>query len=281
MPFSFQRSYLFAGLPVRWLSSADLEASGRGLFAVSFPKDRDLGIKGWIRGPKPTSKAAEKKPPQISLDKHRIAVLPFANISPDPNDEYFADGLTEELISKLSLVSGLEVIARTSVMSYKKKEKKVSEIGRELGAGTLVEGSVRKAGNKIRVSVQLVSANTEGHLWSSVYDKDFDDIFAIQSDIASNVAESIPVSITRTRTSFPEGKDTKNTRSYSHFLKARQLLHEGTEGLLRKALMLFEKSIELDPLFARAYVGLADCYLRLGNNGYDPMMESIENARSL
>jgi adenylate cyclase len=111
-------------------------------------------------------------------------VLPLQSISPDPNDEYFADGMTEELIDRLAQVKSLKVIARTSVMSYKKKEKKASEIARELEVGTLIEGSVRKAGNRVRVTVQLINAGTQEHLWSSRYDKNLDDIFAVQSEDA-------------------------------------------------------------------------------------------------
>jgi adenylate cyclase len=116
-------------------------------------------------------------------------------MSPDPNDEFFADGLTEEIITSLSMVRGLKVIARTSAMNYKKKEKSVSEIGRELGVATVVEGSVRKAGNRIRVTVQVIDVKTEEHLWASNYDRSLDDIFAVQSDIASKVAESVPSSL--------------------------------------------------------------------------------------
>ncbi len=128
---------------------------------------------------------------ESSLPKERLAVLPFVNISPDPSDEYFADGLTEELITKLSEIWGLKVIARTSVMGYKRKDKKVSEISTELGAGSIIEGSVRKAGDRVRISVQLVDARTEEHLWSSNYDSKLDDIFAVQSDVASKVAASL------------------------------------------------------------------------------------------
>ena len=122
-----------------------------------------------------------------TLDKNRVAVLPLQNMSPDPADEYFADGMTEELIDRLSQVKSLQVIARTSVMNYKKKEKNVSEIAKELSVGSVVEGSVRKAGNRVRVTVQLISAETEAHLWSSHYDKNLDDIFAVQSEIAEKV----------------------------------------------------------------------------------------------
>ena len=197
--------------------------------------------------------------------RQRLAVLPFVNISPDPNDEYFADGLTEELISKLSEIHELKVIARTSVMNYKKKEKKISDIGRELAVGSIIEGSIRKAGNKIRVTVQLIDAKTEEHLWASNYDKELDDIFAIQSDVASKVAGSISNGILTS----PEHKDTDDIEAYSMFLRANQLRHESTESTLRSAVSFFERAIAKDPNFARAYAGLAFTWIGLILNGYE------------
>ncbi|MDA4120951.1 MAG: tetratricopeptide repeat protein [Thaumarchaeota archaeon] len=197
--------------------------------------------------------------------RERLAVLPFVNISPDPNDEYFADGLTEELISKLSEIKGLKVIARTSVMNYKKKEKNISEIGKELDVGTIIEGSIRKAGTKIRVAVQLIDSRTEEHLWASSYDKELDDIFAIQSDVAAKVAESVSKGF------FSGGKrsDTKDIEAYTLYLKAMQLQHEGSEPGLREAVVLFEKAIARDGGFARAYAGLASTFQSLVSAGYD------------
>jgi len=133
----------------------------------------------------------------VAGDKHRLVVLPLVNISPDPGDEYFADGMTEELISALSNVSGLNVIARTSAMKYRGATKSVAEIGRELDIKTLLEGSVRKAGNKVRITVQLIDARSEEHLWAQAYDRDLEDIFAIQSDIAQRVARALRVQIVR------------------------------------------------------------------------------------
>ena len=129
----------------------------------------------------------------VVLDSRRVAVLPFKNMSPDPNDEYFADGLTEEVIASLSKVKELTVIARTSVMQYRAVSKRVTEIGRELNAGTLVEGSIRKAGNRIRVTVQMIDAQKDGHLWAQNYDRNLDDIFAIQTDIAERVTKELRI----------------------------------------------------------------------------------------
>ncbi|MDG6974955.1 MAG: hypothetical protein JRN16_01760 [Nitrososphaerota archaeon] len=203
------------------------------------------------------------------LDLKRIAVLPFASMSPDPNDEYFADGLTEELIDRLCQIRGLEVIARTSIMNYKRKEKSASQIGNELRAGALIEGSVRKAGNRIRVTAQLINANTEGHLWSSHYDGDLDDIFAVQGAIAEKVAKELQVQLMESEMETLERKPTKNTDAYSAFLRGRELLRGYTEPAVRQAAALFEKAIELDPSFAKAHVGVAECHQFLVNIGYE------------
>jgi TolB-like protein/Flp pilus assembly protein TadD len=202
----------------------------------------------------------KKSENESGLERSRIAVLPFVNMSPDPADEYFADGLTEELIDRLAQVRELEVIARTSVMNYKKKEKNVSQIAKELSVGSLVEGSVRKAGNRIRVTAQLINGATEGHLWSSHYDKNLDDIFAVQSEIAEKVAEELKVRLVDSEKQTLEKKPTENTEAYSAFLRGRELYREETEPSVRQALSLFEKAVELDPSFARAHVGIANCH---------------------
>ena len=209
-------------------------------------------------------------------DKARIAVLPFANISPDPNDEYFADGLTEELIANLSLVPGLKVIARTSVIAYKKAEKKVAAIGKELGVGTVVEGSVRRAANKIRVTVQVIDVATEEHLWTAKYDDDLDDIFAVQSEIATKVATSLPGSLAKPQAQVPELERPKETQAYLSYLQGQALIWKTDEPALRKSLEHFQKAIETDPTFARAYAGLARAYINLGAEGYLTWTGAIE-----
>jgi adenylate cyclase len=225
----------------------------------------------------PLEGLAEKK---VGSDQRRVAVLPFANMSPDPNDEYFADGMTEELIDRLAQVKSLKVIARTSVMSYKKKEKKVSEIARELEVGTLVEGSVRKAGNRVRVTVQLISAGTEEHLWSSHYDKNLDDIFAVQSEIAEKVAGELQTKLLESEKRTLEKKPTENTEAYNKFLRGKELYREGTEASLNQAIALFEKATELDPRFARAYVGMAECHQILADYGSESRDVSLLSVKA-
>ena len=205
----------------------------------------------------------------IELDKRRIAVLPFANMSPDPADEYFADGLTEELISKLSLVKGLRVIARTSVMSYKKKDRRISEIGTELGVGSVVEGSFRKAGKKIRVTTQLIDVRDEQHLWAQSYDRNLDDVFAVQTDIAKQVSDALKVKILEAEIDGIDRKPTESTEAYTLYLRGRYHFNRrGVEDIV-KASEYFGQAVREDERFALGYVGLADCYAVLSNLGID------------
>ena len=209
---------------------------------------------------------ANRTPPaNPGAPRERLAVLPFVNISPDPNDEYFADGLTEELITKLSEIKGLKVIARTSVMNYKRKEKSISQIGRELEAGSIIEGSVRKAGRKIRVAVQLIDSRTEEHLWASNYDKELDDIFAIQSDVASKVAGSVSAGLLAPSTP----REVVDVEAYTLYLKASQLIHEATEPAMREGIALLEKAIAKAPRFARAYAALGKAWCAMSSSGYE------------
>lgn len=210
------------------------------------------------------------------LDKSRIAVLPFVSMSPDPNDEYFADGLTEELIADLALIKGLQVVARTSVMNYKKKGKNISEIGRELGVGTVIEGSVRKAANRIRVTVQMIDVATEGHLWASKYDDSLDDVFAVQTDIATKVAESIPRSLSTTKAPVPAPEETRDVQAYLSFLQGQATAYRHEEEPLRQSLGFFEKAVERDPAFSRAYAATARVYIRLGYEGFLSWTEAID-----
>ncbi len=214
------------------------------------------------------------------LDKwNRIAVLPFENISPDPNDSYFADGLTEEIISVLSEVQGLRVIARTSVNRYKGTSKGVAQVGSELQVAFILEGSVRKAGNKIRVSAQLVEVESQEHLWTSRYDRDLDDIFSIQSDIAGRVADSLKVTLLTQERRLIERRETSNVAAYVAYLKGRTLLHDRTEKAIKGAKDQFELAIREDPRYAKAYSGLADTYVMLGDFLFAPVPTSLDNAK--
>ena len=144
-------------------------------------------------------------------------MLPFTNMSADAENEYFSDGITEELISKLSRLHDLTVIARTSIMQYKKTGKSIAEIGRELQAGTILEGSVRKAGDRLRITAQLVDVASQGHLWSEDYDRPLDDVFAIQSDVAESVADALQDDPRACRNGLSRGREHKIWRRTNLF----------------------------------------------------------------
>jgi TolB-like protein/Tfp pilus assembly protein PilF len=214
-----------------------------------------------------------------SVGSEGIAILPFSNISPDPKDEYFADGLTEELIAVLSRLRGLRVIARTSVMRYKSGAKGIAEIAAELGVSFVLEGSVRKAGDRMRITVQLIEARSQGHVWVSAYDRNLDDIFAVQTDIARRVAESLPSNVLVSATPLSAPKWTPDIRAYMCFLQGQALIYERGEAPLRQSLSLFEQAAQRDASFSRAYVGAAQCYMALGTTGFIAFSEGIERGR--
>jgi len=168
--------------------------------------------------------------------------------------------MTEELISTMSRISGLKVIARTSVAGYKGSSKKVSEIGKKLEVGTVLEGSVRKVGNRLRISVQLIDSNTSEHLWTESYDRELKDVFAIQSDISKTVADALMVQLLSREKALIARKQTVNSDAYVLYLKGRVYWNERTKEDVNKALTYFEQAVKIDPKFAPAYSGLADCY---------------------
>ena len=221
-------------------------------------EEKGVGLKAWLSGP--GRKESKTKTDQPDLDRRRIAILPLSNISPDPRDEYFADGLTEELITTLSRLRGLQVIARTSVMPYKTANKRVSEIGRELEVGTVLEGSVRKIANKVRVTTQLIETTSQTHIWSNTYDRELDDIFAVQTDIATQIADALRIRILPDEKQRIEKAPTKNTEAFSLYLNGRFWFNKRTKEATRKSITLFNQAAEADPSYPLAYVGIADAY---------------------
>lgn len=221
----------------------------------------------------------QKNQGQVQGLKTRIAVLPFENISPDPNDNYFADGLTEELITVLSQIKGLRVIAKTSTNRFKGTDTGVFQIGSELRVGSVIEGSVRKSANKIRVTIQLIDVVSEEHVWVNQYDRALGDIFLIQSDIAKNVADGLRVTLAPSEERRVERMETQNAKAHVAYLKGRTLLRDRTEKAIRGAQEQFELAIEQDPDYARAYAGIADVWALLGEYRFAPLSECREKTK--
>jgi TolB-like protein/Flp pilus assembly protein TadD len=189
-----------------------------------------------------------------------LAVLPLENLSGDPKEEYFADGMTEELITNLGKVSALRVISRTSVMQYKQTKKALPTIAQELNVDAIVEGSVLRSGDRVRITAQLIQAKAERHLWAESYERDLRDIFALQSEVAQAITNEIKIKLTpqeRTRLASARPVD---PQSYEAYLKGRYFWDSRTEDGLKKAIVYFQQAIDRDPGSAQAYAGLADCY---------------------
>ncbi len=219
-------------------------------------------------------------PPAAAVDGHHLAVLPLSNISPDPNDEYFADGLTEELISVLSQVRSLSVIARTSVAPYKTAPKSIAEVGAELGVDTVLEGSVRKAGQRIRISLQLVDVATQRPIWSSSYNRELDDVFQVQSDIAERTAEALRLRLARDATAGAARRLTPNLGAYEHYLRGLASMSRLDATTVQEAVHHFEEATRLDPTFAEAYAAWGNVYVMAAGDAL-PMSEVVPRAREL
>lgn len=210
--------------------------------------------------PSPMEPASVEKMAYPLPDKPSIAVLPFTNISGDPEQEYFTDGMTDTLITDLSKISGLFVIARNSVFTYKGKPVKVAQIGRELGVRYIMEGSVQRADNQVRINAQLIDTTTGGHLWAERYDGKMDNIFALQDKITGKIVTALAVKLTASEQEHIARKESYNVAAYDAYLQGLEHLGRHTPEDLTKALSYFEKTIKLDPNYHPTYSALALTY---------------------
>ncbi len=227
-----------------------------GLVAVVMVLLLALVLWNWDQGSPPE--------PVVDAGRKSIAVLPLENLSADPENEYFADGITEDITTELSKIGDLKVIARTSVMSFKGSDKSLREIARELGVATLLEGSVRKASERVRIVTRLVDVETGEQVWGESYDRDLTDIFEIQSDVAQQVAAALKVELSLAEKSQIEKIPTTNVQAYELYMMGRHFRYQETQTSWPKAVESFQQAIEADPNYALAYAGLAEAYLGLG-----------------
>jgi len=197
-------------------------------------------------------------------DKPSIAVLPFVNMSDDPKQEYFSDGISEDLITDLSRISGLLVLSRSTTFVYKGQSVKIEEIAKELGVRYVIEGSVRKVGEQVRINAQLIDASTGHHLWANRYDRKLKDIFQLQDEITREIVTSLAVKLTKIDRKHVAGNETDNIQAYDAVLKASDLMYRYSLESFAKALTHLEKAVELDPNYGRAYAMMADIFASPG-----------------
>jgi serine/threonine protein kinase/Tfp pilus assembly protein PilF len=242
---TFWRNAIFASAGVLALAALLLA------FNVGGARDRLVGRGG---------------PPKIES----IAVLPLANMSGDPAQEYFADGMTEALISSLAQIGSLKVISRTSMMRYKNSQKTIPEIAQELHVDAIVEGSVQKAGERVRITAQLIRAATDTHLWAKEYERDLRDVLSLQSDVARSIASEIRVQLTPQEQTRLASVRPVNPEALEAYLRGRYAWNKFTVEGFQQAIVYFEQAIQKDPLYALPYTGLADAYVQLAGRVMPP-----------
>ena len=242
----------------------------KGSYAVVFQSSSDVG-------PADQTPISVRSTPAGAKS---IAVLPFLNLSPNPDNEYFSDGLTEEIIHALGKVNGMSVVARTSVFQYKGRAYDIRQIGEQLCVQTVLEGSVRSSGERLRVTAQLVNASDGYHLWSETYDRSMVDLFAIQEELSGAIVNTlrqyweVPVELP------PVRRSSSNLEAYHLFLKGRFFVQKRTEEGLRRGIGFFEQAIELDPGYADPYAGLAECFSLLTHKGLEMPRNVMPKAKS-
>ncbi len=212
-------------------------------------------------------------------EKLSIAVLPFANMSGDPEQEYFSDGISEDIITDLSKISGLFVISRNSSFVYKGKSVNVQQVGRDLGVRYVLEGSVRKAGNKVRITSQLIDSNTDGHVWADRFDRDLEDIFAVQDEVTQKIVSALQVKLTQAEQERLTYRDTDNLDAYDYLLRGKEYYLRFTREANQQARQLYENAVELDPNYATALAELARVCVQARNHGWtENLAEPLKQA---
>jgi len=209
-----------------------------------------------------------------------IAVLPFDNLSRDPDNAYFAEGVQDEILTRLAKVADLKVISRTSTQKYKSAPDNLRDIAKELGVSNILEGSVQKAADQVRVTVQLINATNDAHLWAETYDRKLTDIFTVESEIAKTIADTLRAKLTGSEERMMSKKPTANPEAYEFYLKGRFFWNKRTGVDLRKAIDYFNQAVAKDPSYALAYAGLADAYVLLSGFGAASPKDSLPQAKA-
>lgn len=217
----------------------------------------------------PVEREVESKRPEAPSVLRAIAVLPFQNMSPDPENEYFSDGMTEEILTRLSKIRELKVASRSTVFRYKGKGIDPRDVGRELGVGSVLEGSVRKVGNRVRITAQLINAADGFHLWSEAYDRNLDDVFKIQDEVSEQIAQVLRVNLTEAEKVQLSAIPTESIEAYEYYSRGRHLFYQYAREGHQAAIDMYLKALELDKNYALAYAGLSVCYAQFINRGWD------------
>jgi TolB-like protein len=222
----------------------------------------------------------QERAEEAPAERRSVAVLPFANVSGDPDAEYFSDGMTGDIINHLSQIADLKVISRTTVMQYKGTSRSLREIGEELGVATVLEGEVQRIGERVRINAQLIDAENDVHLWAEQYNRELTDVFAIQSDVAQQIAGALRTRLTPAERRRIEARPTENLEAYDNYLRGRHFWTQRSSAAFDSAIRYYNRAVLLDPEYARAYAGLAETYVLLPEFGGPSFPETLPYARA-
>src|SRR5206468_186419 len=201
------------------------------------------------------------------IPEKSIAVLPFENLSRDPENTYFTAGIHDEILARLSKIADLKVISRTSTQYYKSAPENVPQIAKQLGVAHILEGSVQKSGDAVRVNVQLIKAATDSHVWADTFDRKLTDIFAVESEVSEKIAASLQAKLSGREREALKSIPTDNAEAYDLYLRGQHFLNKRTVDSIQKGRALFEQAVAIDPSFALGHAGIADAYILLGKAG--------------
>jgi len=231
--------------------------------------------------PPGVAKEGRADPSPAAESRKSVAVLPFSNLSPDPDNEFFSDGITEDIITQLSKIEGLKVISRTSIMRYRQTDKSLEEIAQELDVTTILEGTVRRAGERVRISAQLIDAQSDDNLWAETYDRNLTDIFAIQSEVAQQIASNLEAELSAEERDRIEDRPTTSIAAYDKYLKGRAHYYRYLPEDNEEAIRLFRSAIDEDPEFAAAWAALGDALgqLYLFDQKLETVVEAVAASR--
>jgi TolB-like protein/Tfp pilus assembly protein PilF len=224
--------------------------------------------------------AAPKQSASADLSLKSIAVLPFENLSHDPDNAYFADGIQEEILTRLSKIADLKVISRTSTQRFKSAPNNLLEIAKQLGVANILEGSVQRSADQVRVNVQLIKAATDAHLWADTFDRKLTDVFVVESEIAKAVADTLQTKLSGAEQSAIAARPTENSEAHELYLKGRYFFGKRTVDDFKRAIDYFNQAIAKDPNYALAYAGIADSYTLLPQYWSEPAAEAFPKARA-
>ena len=253
------------GFPIAFLMGwmFDLGPGGMQRTAAVAPVSVVVEPAPVIANERQSERAPESRPSRSPLDsegRRTVAVLPFVNMSGEVDNEYFSDGISEEILNLLTKLPQLKVASRTSSFNFKGKQASIPTVARELGVGTILEGSVRRAGERVRITAQLIEADSDSHLWSETYDREMKDVFAIQDDIAQSIVKALQVTLSPQERRAMQSVATSDPEAYDYYLRGRNYMYSMARRDYEHAIRMFDQAIKLDSKYALAYAGLADAY---------------------